>query len=580
MISIKNLHKSFFIPHERHFSLRSRILGAFKESSYTELKVLKDISIEIGEGECVGIIGHNGCGKSTLLKLIAGIIVPDSGEILVKGGISPFLELGVGFNYELSVYDNIYLYGSVMGLSGAEIDEKFDSMIEFAGLENFVDAKLKTLSSGMQVRAAFAVASAVDRSIYLADEVLAVGDVNFQEKCLNIYRDMQDRGKTIIFVSHSLDSIRQFCSRAIWLNNGEISASGPTDSVIQKYLTFMNNGVRQDVVKPSLSRPESSYKAVIVSSGHILLNGSSFNAMVHSHQFDGVKELGLTLFDDDSILSPVSNLEENLVDEYLPETPSSILQIVTDSRSFLRNSDSEKHTVERVLLKNAPSTIEKCLKESTKFDVVILHDLVNSVNSIELFDYCEQLLEDNGHLIIIDQFSCIRTADTEDNLIYQPEFIALSQRFGFELLRNQNVSQNVLNSFIELKKLFAGLGSKLSSDPYLNDGYFPDLSKYVARVTSSLENGTMMYSLLQMQKQSTPKYRVSGVRASDSEKIRELFHTVFNCEMTEELWFWKYGEGRGKAIVVRKDGNIVSHFGGTKRRILLKGQNVISLSEL
>jgi lipopolysaccharide transport system ATP-binding protein len=239
MISIKNLNKSFWIPHERHRSLRSRILSAFKKSSSTELHVLKDINIEIGEGECVGIIGHNGCGKSTLLKIIAGIIMPDTGDVLVKGEISPFLELGVGFNHELTVYDNIYLYGAVLGLTGEEIEDKFDSIIAFSGLENFVDAKLKTLSSGMQVRAAFAVASAVDRAIYLADEVLAVGDISFQEKCLNVYRDMQADGKTIIFVSHSIESIIEFCSRAIWINNGVVAAIGETKEVIAQYLDFM-----------------------------------------------------------------------------------------------------------------------------------------------------------------------------------------------------------------------------------------------------------------------------------------------------------------------------------------------------
>ena len=206
MISVKNLNKSFWIPHERHFSIRSRILGAFKKTASTELKVLKDVSFDIGKGECVGIIGRNGCGKSTLLKLIAGILEPDSGEIRVKGGISPFLELGVGFNQELSVFDNIYLYGSVLGLTAKEIEDKFDYMVEFSGLENFIDAKLKTLSSGMQVRAAFSVASAVDREIYLADEVLAVGDINFQEKCLNVYRNMQKEGNIN----------EMFCNRSHW----------------------------------------------------------------------------------------------------------------------------------------------------------------------------------------------------------------------------------------------------------------------------------------------------------------------------------------------------------------------------
>lgn len=256
MISIKGLNKSFWIPHERHFSLRSRILDAFKKSSSTQLHVLKDIDIEISEGECVGIIGRNGCGKSTLLKIIAGIIEPDEGEVLVKGRISPFLELGVGFNQELSVYDNIYLYGSVLGLSGQEIDEKFDSMVEFSGLENFIDAKLKTLSSGMQVRAAFSVASAVDRAIYLADEVLAVGDISFQEKCFKVFSDMQANGKTIVFVSHSLQSIVDFCSRAIWINKGEVVAVGDTQDVIDKYLQFMK--------APKAALPELEIDSVIL----------------------------------------------------------------------------------------------------------------------------------------------------------------------------------------------------------------------------------------------------------------------------------------------------------------------------
>jgi len=198
--------------------------------------VLHDVSFKIDSGECVGIIGRNGCGKSTLLKILAGIIVPDSGTVDVSGPVSPFLELGVGFNAELSVRDNIELYGSVLGLTESEIINKYDDIISFAALEGFQQAKLKTLSSGMQVRAAFSVASKVESDIYLADEVLAVGDARFQEKCLHSFQELRERGKTIAYVSHDMSSIDRFCDRAIWLDNGVVAAIGESRHVINAYL--------------------------------------------------------------------------------------------------------------------------------------------------------------------------------------------------------------------------------------------------------------------------------------------------------------------------------------------------------
>lgn len=235
-ITVENVSKSFLLPHQRQTSIKQLFLHPRRKMSYEQNEALRDVSFSIERGECFGIMGNNGSGKSTLLKILAGIYREDSGTVRVHGALSPFIELGVGFNPELNARDNIRINGTLLGLTQTEIAERFDEIVGFAELERFVDQKLKNYSSGMQVRLAFSIAIQVPFEILLLDEVLAVGDQSFQEKCFQTFDEMRAEGKTVVFVSHDLGSVARFCDRAILLEHGRIARSGPAREVIEQYL--------------------------------------------------------------------------------------------------------------------------------------------------------------------------------------------------------------------------------------------------------------------------------------------------------------------------------------------------------
>ncbi|EKE20151.1 MAG: ABC transporter-related protein [uncultured bacterium] len=223
-ISVKNVSKTFKIPHEKVSSLRGAAVSVFsRNKGFEEFKALDDVSFEVKKGEFFGIIGRNGSGKSTLLKILAGIYQVDKGSVEIDGMISPFLELGIGFNPELSGRDNVYLNATVLGMTKKEIDKKFDSIVQFSELERFIDQKLKNYSSGMQVRLAFSVSIHANREILLMDEVLAVGDSNFQRKCLGEFEKYKSQGKTVILVSHDIEVVRKYCNRVLLLDNGHVN---------------------------------------------------------------------------------------------------------------------------------------------------------------------------------------------------------------------------------------------------------------------------------------------------------------------------------------------------------------------
>jgi lipopolysaccharide transport system ATP-binding protein len=237
MIAVKvdRLTKVFKIPHERRNTLYERLIGLFKPLKYDVFYALKDVSFEVEKGETLGIIGENGSGKSTLLKIIARILKPTSGKVITKGKITPFLELGVGFQPDLTVVENVITYGVIMGLSQKEIKERLDDILKFAGLEDFKHMKLKNLSSGMQVRLAFSTAIQTEPDILLVDEVLAVGDLEFQQKCFDIFRRFKNEGVTILLVSHDMGAIKKFCDKALYLSKGKQLAFGDVNSVVDKY---------------------------------------------------------------------------------------------------------------------------------------------------------------------------------------------------------------------------------------------------------------------------------------------------------------------------------------------------------
>lgn len=235
VISAKDIKKSFRIPHERHTSMKQVVVSFFKKKTYSEFNVLRGVSFDIYEGDFFGIVGKNGSGKSTLLKILAGIYTYDSGTLKINGKISPFLELGVGFNPELTGRENIFLNGAILGLSQREINEKYDEIVEFSELSEFMDQRLKNYSSGMQVRLAFSVAIHAHAPIILLDEVLAVGDTNFQRKCDEVFEKLKKEGRTIVFVSHNMAAVKRFCNRAILISDGKIVAGGDSESVTVAY---------------------------------------------------------------------------------------------------------------------------------------------------------------------------------------------------------------------------------------------------------------------------------------------------------------------------------------------------------
>ncbi len=236
-VKIEHVSKTFRIPHEKVSSVRGAVVSMFRQNTYEEFQALDDVSFEVKKGEFFGIIGRNGSGKSTLLKVLAGIYQPDAGKVTIDGMISPFLELGIGFNPELSGRDNVYLNATVLGMTKKEIDQKFDDIVAFSELERFIDQKLKNYSSGMQVRLAFAVSIHANRDILLMDEVLAVGDGNFQAKCLNEFLQYKKMGRTVLLVTHDINVVKRYCDRALLLRNGRIEKIGEISGVVDAYFS-------------------------------------------------------------------------------------------------------------------------------------------------------------------------------------------------------------------------------------------------------------------------------------------------------------------------------------------------------
>lgn len=236
-IKVENVYKNFRLPHEKVSSLKSFFTGLHKKrtKSYEVQHALKDISFEVKKGEFFGIVGRNGSGKSTLLKIIAEIYRPTKGTLQKSGKLVPFIELGVGFNPELTGRENVYLNGALLGFTTKEINELYDDIVAFAELEPFMDQKLKNYSSGMQVRLAFSVATRAKADILLIDEVLAVGDADFQAKCFTFFKELKRENTTIIFVSHDMNSVREYCDRAILIDNSEIIHKGSPAKVAAEY---------------------------------------------------------------------------------------------------------------------------------------------------------------------------------------------------------------------------------------------------------------------------------------------------------------------------------------------------------
>jgi ABC-2 type transport system ATP-binding protein len=242
VIKINGVGKTFILSHDKTASLKKAAINVFRSKPQAErFNVLRDVSFEINKGEFFGILGRNGSGKSTLLKLLASIYTPTTGNITIEGRLTPFIELGVGFNPELTGTENVYLNGAILGLTEKEISDKYEEIVKFAEIERFMDQKLKNYSSGMQVRLAFAIAISAHNEVLLIDEVLAVGDERFQNKCLKVFRDIKnDPEQTVVFVSHDMASVQKFCDRVAVIHDGDVKFIGDPQegTLLYKELNF------------------------------------------------------------------------------------------------------------------------------------------------------------------------------------------------------------------------------------------------------------------------------------------------------------------------------------------------------
>ena len=237
-ISVENVEKSFKIYKDKGFTLKERILFFKSRNAYVKNNILRGISFDIEKGDILGIVGKNGSGKSTLLKLITKIIYPDSGSIKINGKVSSLIELGAGFHPDMTGRENIYINASIYGLTKKEIDSKLDTIIKFSELEEFIDSPIRTYSSGMYMRLAFSVAINVEAEILLIDEILSVGDANFQAKCFRKMQELKNSGITIVIVSHDLHTMEKLCNKVIWIESGKIKRSGIPNEVLKEYIEY------------------------------------------------------------------------------------------------------------------------------------------------------------------------------------------------------------------------------------------------------------------------------------------------------------------------------------------------------
>jgi ABC-type polysaccharide/polyol phosphate transport system ATPase subunit len=281
-VTVDGAYKTFRIPHQQYHTFKERALHPFRSRTYDAFNAMHDVSVDVRQGEFFGIVGRNGSGKSTLLKCIAGIYQLDQGTISVSGRLSPFIEVGVGFNPDLAAQDNVIVNAVMMGLTRTEARRRFDDIVAFAELEEFVDLKLKNYSSGMAVRLGFAVSTQVDADVLLVDEVLAVGDASFQQKCFEMFQRLKDEGKTILLVTHDMALVERFCDRAMLLERGKVLSIGHPHEVGLLY-----NQVNFGQVSSQTGDAEASrHLPAEITDCRVEVDGVSVNQVAHGDAFE------------------------------------------------------------------------------------------------------------------------------------------------------------------------------------------------------------------------------------------------------------------------------------------------------
>jgi ABC-type polysaccharide/polyol phosphate transport system ATPase subunit len=276
IITVDKLSKTFVLPHEKQNSVKGAFINLLRggNKAYEKQRALRNISFEIKQGEFFGIVGKNGSGKSTLLKLLAGIYIPTKGSIHISGKLTPFIELGVGFNPELTGRENVFLNGALLGFSRKEMKAMYQEIVDFAGIERFMDQKLKNYSSGMQVRLAFSIAIRVESDILLIDEVLAVGDVAFQQKCFDYFDRLKDEKRTIILVTHDMSVVKQFCNRALFINDSRLISIGDPEEISRLYETanYSKEEGKEDTKPEEAEEAEDIVMKLVDKSGRVRKN--------------------------------------------------------------------------------------------------------------------------------------------------------------------------------------------------------------------------------------------------------------------------------------------------------------------
>jgi len=299
-VSVVDIHKEFILPQNKNTTFKQTVVNIVKKNNKVTQKVLDGVSFEVNKGDFFGIVGRNGSGKSTLLKLLAGVYVPTAGDVQINGKLTPFIELGVGFNPELSGRDNVYLNGALLGFNRKQMDGMFDEIIEFAELGPYIDQKLKNYSSGMQVRLAFSIAIKAKNDVLIFDEVLAVGDEAFQRKCLDVFEQYKANGQTVILVTHDMETVRQFCSKAMLLDAGKIIEFGDPRKVASKYSKLnqeeidgqsekknakIHNSLKVSLVDPVTKKSRTSY-----------VKGSDMSVVVKWKDLGLLESVGINIF--------------------------------------------------------------------------------------------------------------------------------------------------------------------------------------------------------------------------------------------------------------------------------------------
>lgn len=375
-IRVQNINKTFKLPHEKVSSLKGLFLNMFNgKRTYENQRVLKDISFEIKKGEFFGIVGRNGSGKSTLLKLLAGIYSPDSGSIHINGKLTPFIELGVGFNPELTGRENVFLNGALLGFNRKEMLAMYEEIVEFAELENFMDQKLKNYSSGMQVRLAFSIAIRAKTEILLVDEVLAVGDSAFQQKCFKVFDDIKSSGRTVIFISHDSGAVERFCDRAMLVEKGVIKNIGKPKEIVYEYAALLAN---EEFEENSKSKEKSDKGTGLLSIGKVsvLSKGRSTNALKAGDAFSVSIQVAHRSKEKEKIVVGLDIIDEQGISILGPNTREIKLDITSQNdmvvvSEFMSNPLSPGSYSVTVGVFNESATIAHSLVENaTGFKVI------------------------------------------------------------------------------------------------------------------------------------------------------------------------------------------------------------------